>query len=454
MLPNYESHKDTPALWIDAIPSEWQSKKIREIFIERRVKVSDKDYAPLSVSKAGIVPQLSTAVKTDNGDNRKLVKAGDFVINSRSDRKGSSGISPYDGSVSLINIALKPITNENPQFLHYMLRSSPFAEEYYRNGRGLVSDLWTTRYNELKNIFVPIPPRPEQDQIGRFLNWKTAEVSHFIHEKKKKIAWLNELKNSLIFRAVISGVESSVPLKSCSIGWISSIPEHWEEKMLFQCATEQSISNKTVHHQNLLSLSYGKIINKDINTTTGLLPTSFDGYQIIHNGNVILRLTDLQNDHKSLRVGLATQTGIITSAYTCLKARSNILPEYLYFLLHSFDVCKVFYGMGGGVRQSIGYNDIRRMVILLPPIEEQEKIIAYCRREQEKIEQLINGIKNEISLVQELRTKIIADVVTGKVDIRNVEVPEYELETDESSNEDEMDEYSEYEETIDKEVDD
>lgn len=155
MLPKYEKYKDTPALWIDAIPNEWQSKKIREIFIERRVKVSDKDYAALSVCKAGIVPQLSTAVKTDNGDNRKLVRAGDFVINSRSDRKGSSGISPYDGSVSLINITLKPIKNENPRFLHYMLRSLSFAEEYYRNGRGLVSDLWTTRYNELKIFLSP-----------------------------------------------------------------------------------------------------------------------------------------------------------------------------------------------------------------------------------------------------------------------------------------------------------
>ena len=198
MLRPYEKYKKTKAAWIDSIPFHWESRKVREIFMERKTKVSDKDQAPLSVSKAGIVPQLDTAVKTDNGDNRKLVKVGDFVINSRSDRKGSSGVSPLNGSVSLINIVLKPITNENLRYLHYLLKCVPFTEEYYRNGRGLVADLWTTRYTELKNIFLPITPREEQDQIVQFLDWKTSETSHFIHEKKREIRRLQELKISII----------------------------------------------------------------------------------------------------------------------------------------------------------------------------------------------------------------------------------------------------------------
>ena len=117
-----------------------------------------------------------------------------------------------------------------------------------------------------------------------------------------------------------------------------NFPLRWNKFMLFQVATEQKISNKNVHHQNLLSLSYGKIKRKDINTNGGLLPTSFDTYQIVNAGNIILRLTDLQNDHKSLRVGFVTETGIITSAYTCLKARKNILPQFLYLILHTYDL--------------------------------------------------------------------------------------------------------------------
>lgn len=191
-------------------------------------------------------------------------------------------------------------------------------------------------------------------------------------------------------------------------------PLHWDKLMLFQVATEQKISNKNIHHQNLLSLSYGNIKRKDINTHGGLLPTSFDTYQIVNAGNIILRLTDLQNDHKSLRVGLVTETGIITSAYTCLKARENILPQFLYLLLHAYDLNKIFYGMGGGVRQSIGYSDIRKMTIALPPLEEQEKIVRYLDKKTSQISTYINAKKKEIELLGELKHSIISDAVTNK----------------------------------------
>lgn len=204
---------------------------------------------------------------------------------------------------------------------------------------------------------------------------------------------------------------------------------------LSQTATEQSISNKDIRNQNLLSLSYGKIINKDINTTDGLLPASFDTYQIVHNGNIILRLTDLQNDHKSLRVGLVTQTGIITSAYTCLLPRRNVVPEFLYLLLHSYDVCKVFYGMGGGVRQSIGFDDIRRLLIPVPPLGEQKQIADFCYIKSDFIERLVVSIEKEILLLTEYRTRLISDVVTGKVDVRGINVPEFEC-VEESIDED------------------
>ena len=197
------------------------------------------------------------------------------------------------------------------------------------------------------------------------------------------------------------------------IQWLKSVPANWDILYLFQVAEEQSISNKEIHNQNLLSLSYGKIKNKDINTTEGLLPASFDTYQIINNGNIILRLTDLQNDHKSLRVGLATQTGIITSAYTCLKPRSNILPEYLYLILHTYDIYKVFYSMGGGVRQSIGYKDISKLPILLPPIDQQQAIVNSFYVAQEKIESNIDLLNKQIELLKEYKTRITVDLATG-----------------------------------------
>jgi len=426
VLKPYEKYKETPALWLNIIPAHWESHKIRELFVERSEKVSDKDYSPLSVSKAGVVPQISTVAKTNNGDNRKLVRKGDFVINSRSDRRGSSGISNYDGSVSLINIVLKPRSFVNGRYMHYLLKSHYFIEEFYRNGRGIVADLWTTRYTEMKSIYLPVPTIEEQDQIVRFLDWKLAKINKLIRAKKKQIALLNEQKQVIINHAVTKGLDPNVPMKDSGIEWIGTIPEHWKVLYLSQTATEQSISNKDIRNQNLLSLSYGKIINKDINTTDGLLPASFDTYQIVHNGNIILRLTDLQNDHKSLRVGLVTQTGIITSAYTCLLPRRNVVPEFLYLLLHSYDVSKVFYGMGGGVRQSIGFDDIRRLLIPVPPLGEQKQIVDFCYTKSDFIEGLIVSIEKEILLLTEYRTRLISDVVTGKVDVHGIVVPDYE----------------------------
>lgn len=168
-MKSYDSYKDSGIQWLPKIPSHWGCSKIKSHCRLRSTKVSDQDYPALSVSKNGITTQLETAVKTDNGDNRKLVKAGDFVVNSRSDRKGSCGVSPLDGSVSLINIVLEPIDG-CAQYYHHLFRSNDYIEEFYRNGRGIVSDLWTTRWNEMSSIIIPFPPIEEQEKIVAFLD--------------------------------------------------------------------------------------------------------------------------------------------------------------------------------------------------------------------------------------------------------------------------------------------
>lgn len=425
-MQKYADYTPAQAAWLDELPSHWQCTKIGALFSERKSKVSDKDYAPLSVARIGVVPQLATAVKTDAGDNRKLVCAGDFVINSRSDRKGSCGVAKLDGSVSLINIVLTPRNGLSERYVHYLLRSQPFSEEYYRNGRGIVADLWTTRYSEMKSILLPVPPREEQDQIVRFLDWKVSSINKLIRIRKRRIEELEAIKRSSIGYLVM-GQAQSIPQRGTAVSWVKTIPAHWNEKSLIQVAEEQQIKNAGMVEDNLLSLSYGKIINKDIKTTDGLLPSSFEGYQIVHDGNIILRLTDLQNDHKSLRTGLVTQTGIITSAYTCLNVRHNILPEYLQLQLHVADLCKVFYGMGGGVRQSIGFKEIRKLVIAIPPVEEQQHILDRVHSIEKPINCAIQNSRDIIAGLEDLKTRLISDAVTGKIDVRGIEIPEYEF---------------------------
>ena len=199
--------KDSGISWLGIIPEHWDVKKIGSLFTERREKVSDKDYPALSVSKQGITPQLETAVKTDNGDNRKKVCKDDFVVNSRSDRKGSCGVSPYTGSVSLINIVLSPRNNIEVQYFHHLFRSNDYIEEYYRIGRGIVADLWTTRYSEMRNIMVPLPPIDEQRSIVSYIEEKCQKIDTLIMELQAEIDYLKEYKQRLIADVVTGQVD-------------------------------------------------------------------------------------------------------------------------------------------------------------------------------------------------------------------------------------------------------
>lgn len=226
-MGEYKSMVEAPTGWLGSIPEHWECKKIGSLFSERKTKVSDADYSPLSVTKLGIVPQLANAAKSDSGDNRKLVCSGDFVINSRSDRKGSCGVSELDGSVSLINIVLTPRNSWDNKYVHYLMRSQPFSEEYYHYGRGIVADLWTTRYSEMKNILLPVPPHDEQEQIVRFLDWKVSGINKLINIKKKEIESLCELRNSTIDSGILHGFHHG-DMKSSGIYWLGDIPSTWE----------------------------------------------------------------------------------------------------------------------------------------------------------------------------------------------------------------------------------
>lgn len=227
-MERYSEYKDSGVQWIGEVPSHWEVKRLANYFIERKIKVSDKEYAPLSVTKNGVYTQLDNVAKTNDGDNRKLVLSGDFVINSRSDRKGSSGVAKQDGSVSLINIVLRPRKNIYPDFCNYLLKCYSFIEEYYRNGRGIVADLWTTRYDEMKTIKIPVPSLNEQKAIVTYLNKVTLNVDRAIAQQQKIIELLNERKQIIINKAVTKGLNPDVPMKDSRVEWIGEIPAHWD----------------------------------------------------------------------------------------------------------------------------------------------------------------------------------------------------------------------------------
>lgn len=201
-------------------------------------------------------------------------------------------------------------------------------------------------------------------------------------------------------------------MKYSGIEWIGNIPADWNIRVAFQLFEQVKNKNDGLVEQNLLSLSYGKIKRKNINTVGGLLPENFDGYNIIERDDIVLRLTDLQNDHTSLRVGLSTERGIVTSAYVTLRNQSENIPLYLYYYLHSFDLCKGFYGMGAGVRQGLNWDGLKLLKFALPSVEEQKRIADFLDKKCAEIDAVIAKTKATIEEYKKLKQSIINEAVT------------------------------------------
>ena len=426
MMQQYSKVKDASASWLGSIPSHWDCKKVGSLFSERKVKVSDKDYQPLSVAKIGVVPQLDTAVKTDAGDNRKLVCAGDFVINSRSDRKGSCGVSELDGSVSLINIVLKPRNEWNHRYVHYLMRSHVFSEEYYRYGRGIVADLWTTRFSEMKNILLPVPPRDEQDQIVRFLDWKVSEINKLINIKHREIKNIDALKRNLVSHVVTRGLVPNVALKDSGVKWLGDIPAHWNTIKLRQILHPVSVKN----HPELPLLSVVReqgVIIRDVDdkeSNHNYVPDDLSGYKMVKKGQFAMnKMKAWQGSY-----GVSDYTGIVSPAYFIFDIDFDNL-KYFHYAIRSKVYVNFFAQASDGIRVGqwdLQMDKMKEIPFIVPPADEQIQIVEYIESALPKYDDAICILREEIRGLEELKTKLISDVVTGKIDARDVVIPDYE----------------------------
>ena len=436
-MQKYADYTPAQAAWLDELPSHWQCTKIGALFSERKSKVSDKDYAPLSVARIGVVPQLATAVKTDAGDNRKLVCAGDFVINSRSDRKGSCGVAKLDGSVSLINIVLTPRNGLSERYVHYLLRSQPFSEEYYRNGRGIVADLWTTRYSEMKSILLPVPPREEQDQIVRFLDWKVSSINKLINIKKKEIKAIDALKRSMVSHAITRGLTTDAPMKYSGVKWLGDIPQRWYTVPLYAIAQVKSINNCIDLPLMSVYLDAGVVpfVEREEKRTNA---TSKDltNYQRVDPGDFVL------NNQQAWRgsVGVSFHSGIVSPAYIVLSLDNTLDSHYANYLFRSrcmVDQYLVISRGVGSIQRNLYWSALKRVVVPIPSKKEQMEIVEYLDGLNNKFDDTIKKLTEEVAVLEEYKNKIIADTVTGKIDVRGIEIPEYEFVDEDNDNVDE-----------------
>ena len=416
-MKRYESYKPSGISWIGEIPSHWEVRKIRSLYALRTEKVSDKDFEPLSVSKQGVTPQLEDAVKTDNGDNRKLVRKGDFVVNSRSDRKGSCGVSDLDGSGSLLNIVIYPITKLNPQYYHLLFRSNNYIEEFYRLGRGIVADLWTTKFDDMRNIFVPYPPIEEQKKIVEYLSTKTSLIDAQQSAREKEIRLLEELKQAEIANVVTRGLNPDVPMKDSGIPWIGQIPDHWEVMRMKRVFSESE--EKTVAEGGcILSLSqYTGITPKIEGQKIGMFEAeSTIGYNIVHPGQFVMNIMLAWNGSYAL----SEYEGIISPSYCVFNFNFDCEKKYFHYLLRLQSYAGAFKTQSRGIidsRLRLYPNYFYQFPCIVPPIEEQRAIVEYIEQKNKAINDMIANLRAEIDFLTEYKQRLIADAVTGQIKI-------------------------------------
>jgi type I restriction enzyme S subunit len=443
VLRSYDEHKETSIPWTNRVPKSWLIQRGKSIFQNKKQLNTQKQCDNiLSLTLKGVVNNsIDNPIGLVPKDyaTYQIFEKDDLVfklIDLENYQTSRVGLVHELGIMSpaYIRIALRKKDDFNIKYFFYQYYDLYLRRVFNQIGAGVRS---TLSAKELLNIEILIPPREEQDQIVRFLDWKLAKINKLIRSKKKQIALLNEQRQVIIHNAVTKGVDPNVMMKDSGIEWIGQVPSHWKiyrNKNIFTLRKETV--GESSKDYTLLSLTTNGIIPRDIESGKGKFPSDFSTYQKVYSGDFVFCLFDI--DETPRTVGLSSYEGMITGAYTVMNPK-NADSLFIYYYYLSLDNKKALKPLYTGLRKVINTDVFLRSKIALPDINEQKQIVNYIENKINSINKAMYVIHSEISLLTEYRIRLISDVVTGKVDVRDIEIPEYEADSDE---------------TIDDEIDD
>lgn len=415
--------KDSGIEWIGEIPCDWKLERSQWHLEE--VNTSNNPIQTNNVlsltNKLGVVPYEEKGNQgnksKENVYEYKLAYPNTIVANSMNILIGSVGLCDYFGCVSPVYYVFKAKKHNNIKFLNYVFQTVGFQRELRKYANGILEIRLRVSASDILKRFIPFPNENEQQRIAEFLDRACRKIDGLKADIQAQIDTLEQYKRSVITEAVTHGLNPSAPMKDSGIPWVGKIPAKWAVLPIYCVYGERKRKNVFGTEQNLLSLSYGKVIRKDINTNGGLLPSNYNGYNIIEKNDIIIRPTDLQNDRTSLRTGLVKEHVIITSAYIALKPKNRVSSKFYHYLLHSYDVKKVFYNMGNGVRQGLNYGEFAKLMVYYPPLDEQQEIADYLDNKCAAIEQIIADKKSQIETLDGYKKSLIYEYVTGKKEV-------------------------------------
>lgn len=348
-------------------------------------------------------------------DNMKHVEPGDYIIHLRS-FQGGIELSRIAGKVSNAYTVLTPRTELNEDYFRYLLKCDSFIDglasmtDQLRDGQNI-------SYAKFSQLKLPLPDLATQRAIADYLDRETRQIDAMAAKLDGLTERLEERRAAVIPTATTGQLRSRPEQDWATNKWLGKFPAEWNEQRIGALVVRSKVPNTGMLESNLLSLSYGRIKRKDINTDEGLLPASFETYQIVDPGCEVFRFTDLQNDQKSLRSGLVTERGIITSAYVATSPRlTHIVPRYFDYSMRSLDLAKAFYQMGAGVRQTVKFEDLAQVKIPLPSMDEQRRIADYLDKQTAKIDAMIVKAAQLKELLAERRSALITATVIGNND--------------------------------------
>lgn len=424
----YPNYKNTDQLWLPEIPEEWQIIKIKFAFWERSEKGYPNEPLLVSSQNMGVVPKTLYGNRTVEAQKDlhllKLVRVGDFVISLRS-FQGGIEYAYYQGIISPAYTIMVSRNVLASSYFRYLAKSYAFIELLKSCVTG-IREGQNIDYSKLKNHRIPIPSRPEQEQIVRFLDWKVSSINKLISIKRKQIALLRERQSVHISHIVTHGLHDCVATKDSGVEWIGDIPEHWKAmrcKYLFSERDERSQEGTEQHLS--MSQKYGLVPDSQLDERR-MLSESYAGGKLCYKDDLVLNRLKA---HLGV-FALSPQSGVISPDYTVLMPNTErVLPAFAETVLKS-DRCR------GELRIRVrgiieGFwrlytDDFNTIVLPVPPIEEQAEIMGYIIEFRDKTKKYEDSLMQEISTLQEFKVRLISDVVTGKIDVRGIGVPEYE----------------------------
>ena len=440
--------------WLGTIPDHWQVSKLRQVLSPFSEK-NHPDMPLLSVvrEKGVIIRNVESKEENhnyvpDDLSNYKLVKQGQFTMNKMKAWQGSYGVSKYDGIVSPAYCVFNFKCDINGDFFNAAIRSKAYVSYFGQASDGIRVGQWDLSMARMKDIPFLVPPREEQDQIVRFLDWKVSSINKLINIKKKEIKEIDALKRSMVSHAITRGLTADAPMKYSGVKWLGDIPQRWYTVPLYAIAQVKSINNCIDLPLMSVYLDAGVVpfVEREEKRTNA---TSKDltNYQRVDPGDFVL------NNQQAWRgsVGVSFHSGIVSPAYIVLSLNNTLDSHYANYLFRSrcmVDQYLVISRGVGSIQRNLYWSALKRVVVPIPSKKEQMEIVEYLDGLNNKFDATIKKLTEEVAVLEEYKNKIIADTVTGKIDVRGIEIPEYEFvdEDTDTGNEDGSEEETEEQE--------